>query len=312
MTLKHKKQTLLANDPAKDISANAWNDDHAIADGLDFPEENPVAPPANTVRVFGRKVGGRMMPAFKGPSGLDSSLQPSFARNRIAMWLANGNSTAATSFGLAATSGGTATAASVTTTSIVTAIRRLDYLVTTAATTAIAFLMPTGTINQLFRGTGALGGFHIITRFGGATGMTNASHRFWAGLSDYAGNPTDAEPSSRSNLIGVGYDSTDSNWQIMHKTGTGAVTKINLGASFPRQTVDRSKMYELVLFCPPAGTTVFYEFIELGSSNVASGEITTNLPAATSIVRPSIAASVGGVSSVIGITVASVYIETDY
>jgi hypothetical protein len=149
-------------------------------------------------------------------------------------------------------------------------------------------------------------------RFGGATGMTNASHRFWAGLSDYAGNPNDAEPSSRSNLIGVGYDSADANWQIMHKTGTGAVTKINLGASFPRQSVDRSKMYELVLFCPPAGTSVFYEFTELGTSNVATGEITTNLPAATTLVRPSVVASVGGQSAVIGISVASVYIETDY
>jgi hypothetical protein len=172
--------------------------------------------------------------------------------------------------------------------------------------------MATGTINQLFRGTGSLGGFHVVMRFGGATGMSTSTHRFWAGLSDYAGNPSDAEPSSRSNLIGVGYDSADANWKFMHKTGTGAVTKVDLGASFPRQNADRSKMYELALFCPPGGSWVRYEFTELGTSNVTTGEISTNLPATSSLVRPSIVASVGGTSSVIGISVASIYIETDY
>lgn len=311
--IKHKKNSAVADGGDTSlVQPSDWNDDHTVTGGLDLPEENPSSPPADTVRLFGRKVGGRMLPSFKEPSGLDSSLQPTFARKRIAMWVANGNSTTATSFGLAATSGGTATAANVAPTNIHTAVRRIDYLVTTAATTAIAFLLPTGTINQLFRGTGILGGFHVVMRFGGATGMTNTSHRFWAGLSDYAGNPSDVDPSTRSNLIGVGYDLADANWQIMHKTGTGTVTKVDLGAAFPKQSVDRSKMYELVLFCPPGGTSVFYEFTELGTSNVTSNVITTNLPAATSLVRPSIVASVGGVSSVIGIAPASVYIETDY
>ena len=141
--------------------------------------------------------------------------------------------------------------------------------------------------------------------------MTNSTHRFYAGLSSTAMNYTDVEPSSRANLIGVGYDSGDANWQLMHKTGTGAVTKVDLGASFPRQASDRSKMYELALYCIAGGTSVFYEFTDLVTGAVAAGEITTNLPTGTQPMRFAVAASVGGTSSVVGVSMAQVYLETD-
>lgn len=311
--IKHKKNSLIADGGDMTlVQPSDWNDDHTVTGGLDLPHENPSVPPTDTVRVFGRKVGGRMMPAFKGPSGLDTALQPSIARNSVQKWVANGIGTNVTSIGLTSTSIGTATQALVAPTNIHTAIRRMDYLVTTAATTAIAASQPTSLIDQLFRGTGVLGGFHVVMRFGGATGMPNASHRFYAGLQNSIGNASDTQPSSRNNLIGVGYDSADANWHLMHRRGTDAVTKIDLGSLFPRQSVDRSKMYELVLFCPPAGTSVTYEFTDLGTGDVALGNITTNLPDATTLMRPLIAASVGGVSTVIGIAVSSIYIETDY
>lgn len=255
-----------------------------------------------------------MMPAFKGPSGLDSALQPSLARNKVALWSPAGNSTTVTQFGMAAVSGGgTATAAAVATTNLHTAMRRLDYLVTTASTTAVAHLLSANAnANQYFRGTAQLGGFHMVLRFGGATGMSTATHRFYAGMTSGTSNPTDSEPNSRPGLIGVGYGSADPNWKIMHKTASGAATEIDLGASFPRQTDNRSKMYELVLFCPPGGTSVFYEFTDLTTGAVATGGISTNLPTATTLLKWIIAASVGGTSSVIGISVASAYIETDY
>jgi hypothetical protein len=313
MTIKHSVVTAQPNDPAKDVSANAWNDNHVINGGLDLPLESVPTPPANTVRLFGYKVGGRMMVAFKGPSGLESSLQPSIARNKIALWSPAGNATTVTQIGMAAGSLGTASAANVATTNIFTAMRRLDYLVTTAATTAIAALSSSGAgSGQFFRGTAPLGGFHVVLRFGGATGMATATHRFYAGMTSTAMNFTDAESSSRDNLIGVGYDSADANWQLMHKTGSGAVTKVDLGAAFPRQTADRSKMYELVIFCAPGGASVFYEFIDLTTGAVVTGEITSNLPSASQLLRWGIIAGAGGTSSVIGISVASAYVETDY
>jgi hypothetical protein len=313
MAVKHAKTSAI-NDTADAslVQPSDWNADHTVVGGVDLPLETVTAPAANNVRLFGRKVGGRMMPAFVEPSGLDTALQPSLARNKVAWWTAVGNGTGVSQLGMAANTVGTATTASVATTNLHTAMRRLDYLVTTASTTAIALLQTgTGSANQFFRGTGGLGGFHAVFRFGGATGMATSTHRFYAGFTSIS-TITDIEPSARDNIIGAGYDSTDANWQIMHKTGTGAVTKINLGASFPRQSADRSKMYDLALFCAPGGSSVFYEFTDLDTGAVATGEISTNLPGATTLIRGVIAASVGGTSSVIGISLVSLYIETDY
>lgn len=314
MALKHKKNSAKADGAdATLVQPSDWNDDHQVVGGLDLPLETVSAPPADTVRLFGRKVGGRMMPAFEGPSGLDSSLQPSLARNKVAYWSPAGNSTTVTQVGMAASSAGTATAANVATTNLHTAMRRLDYLVTTAATSAIAYLFSAAaTANQFFMGTAPLGGFHVVLRFGGATGMATATHRFFAGMTSGTTAALDSEPNSRSGIIGVGYGSADPNWKLMHKTASGTATEIDLGASFPRQTVDRSKMYELALFCAPGGTRVFYEFTDLITGAVAAGEINSNLPTATTLLKWMIAASVGGTSSVIGISVASAYAETDY
>ena len=47
----------------------------------------PSAPAANGLNLFSRSIGGRIMPVFMGPSGLDATLQPSIGRNKIAMWI---------------------------------------------------------------------------------------------------------------------------------------------------------------------------------------------------------------------------------
>lgn len=313
--LKHKKTSAIPDGGDSSlVQPSDWNDDHQVNGGFDLPFENVSAPPANTVRLFGGKLGGRMMPAFEAPDGVTAFIQPSFAKRRVALWSAISDTTSTSSFGLPGAAMGTATVAGINPSSLPASVRRLDYLVTTASATAIAgWASSSGINNHIFIGsTAAYGGFHIAGRFGGATGMTNAAHRFYAGLSSTAMNYSDVEPSSRANLIGVGYDSGDANWQLMHKTGTGEVTKVDLGANFPRQVGDRSKMYDLVLYCVAGGTSVFYEFTDLVTGAVAAGEITTNLPAGTQTMRFAVAASVGGTSSIIGVSMAQVYIETGY
>ena len=314
MTLKHRKNiTVPDGGDTSVVQPSNWNDDHIVSGGLDLPNETVSSPPADTVRLFGRKVGGRMMPAFEGPSGLDSALQPNFARNKISMWSASPSSTTGTSYGFTQLTGGTGTSANVASTSLFNSMRRMDYLVTTAATTAVAFFGQGPVANNFyFRGSSNYGGFHLVMRFGGATGMATSTHRFYAGLTSTTANPTDVEPNTRNDLIGVGYGAADANWKLMHKTGSGTATEIDFGASFPRQSADRSKMYELALFCPPAGSSVFYEFTSLSDAVVTFGEISTSLPAATTLLKPIVAASVGGTSSVIGVTMVSLYVETDY
>lgn len=283
-----------------------------VVDPLDLSASNPTAPSADTVRVFGRKVGGRMMAAIKGPSGLDTSLQPHSGRNKIATWFPAGNGTVIVANGAAAlTAIGTATAANVATTNRHTYQKRLDYLVATAATTAVAGFRAAAAQWSVGAPSAGNGGFHLICRFGPATGVATATNRCFVGMANSVAAPTDVEPSSITNIVGVGWDAADTNIQIMHR-GAGAVTKIDTGIPVP--TVDRSKSYELALFSPP-GTTqqVGYEFTDLDEGGVVfSGVITTNLPTTSTLLAPRGWMSVGGTSSVIGLALMSLYLESDF
>jgi hypothetical protein len=270
----------------------------------------PTPPAANGVKIFGRSVAGRNIPAFVGPSGLDSSLQPFLARNKIAYAQPNGNSTTVSVLGVAITAAGTATAANVATTNLHQSLRRIDYLVTTAAATAVAGFR--GAATQFFMGNApGRGGFMFVCRFGPATGVATGTHRLFCGMRSSTAAPTDVDPSTLTNIVGVGYDAADTQLQIFCNDGSGVATKIPLGTSFPKPSSDRAKVYELALFCPPNGTSIRYEVTDLDTSAVEAGELTTNIPTSTTLLNHYAYMSVGGTSSVIGMALMSLYIETD-
>lgn len=279
-----------------------------------MPEaSSPGAPATGRVGIFGRSVAGRMMPAFIGPSGLDSILQPHFGRNAICKWEPAGNSTTITATRAAAlTATGTATAANVATTNRHTYMKRVEYLVTTAATTAVAGFRSTAPQYSIGGPSAGLGGFHFICRWGPATGVSTTTNRAFVGLVNSTTAPTDVQPSSVIFMIGMGWDAADTNIQMMHNAG-GTATKIDLGASFPVPTADRTKVYELAMFAPPGTTqSVTYLVTDLVSGATATGTITTNIPTTTTLMAPKGWMSVGGTSSVIGIALMGLYIETDY
>jgi hypothetical protein len=100
--------------------------------------------------------------------------------------------------------------------------------------------------------------------------------------------------------------------QIMHR-GAGAVTKIDLGSSFPVPTADRANAYMLELYAPPGATQkIGWKVTNIASGAVAEGEITTNLPATATYLAPRGWMSVGGTSSVIGLALSSLYVESDW
>ncbi|MFN3280406.1 MAG: DUF2793 domain-containing protein [Tabrizicola sp.] len=273
----------------------------------------PATPAADGVKLFGRKVGGRVMPAFMGPSGLDSALQPMLARNKIGMFIPHGNGTTGVQWGVTYSSTGTATAANVATTNLYTYLRRIEYLVTTASATAVVGFRGAALQWTLGGPSAGLGGFLNVFRWGPATGVATATTRAFAGMRGSVSAPTDVNPSTLTNICGMGWDAGDANIQFMHNDGSGTATKIDLGASFPRPTVDRAAAYEIALFAPPGPTqTLYYEVTDLVSGAIATGSVTTDLPATTQLLAPWSYVSVGGTSSVVGMAVISHYIESDY
>jgi hypothetical protein len=273
----------------------------------------PTPPAADNVTIFGRSLAGRMLPAVVGPSGIDTSLQPFFGSNRVAMFLPLGNSNTSTSVGLAYASTGSGTSSNFATTNRYTRARGLEYLVTTAATTAVVGFRGSQLQFTIGASTAGDGGFLSVLRWGPATGVATATHRAFAGMRGAAAIPTDVQPSSLTNIVGMGWDAADANVQMMHNDASGTATKIDLGASFPVPTVDRTSMYEVAIFAfPGSPSQVGYRVTDLVSGAEASGTITTDLPANTQGMTPWSFMSVGGTSSVIGMKVFGHYIETDY
>lgn len=274
---------------------------------------DPALPGANQIKLYARKLGGRVHPAWEGPLGVGSSIQATLARNSVSLWQAQAAGTAFSSIGPIGTptATGTATAVTPATTSLYTYMRKVEALVTTGAATAVAGWR--GPQLMVCRGNAAtIGGFWFICRWGPATGVATATNRGFCGLRGSNAAPTDVQPSTLTQICGMAWDAADTNIQFM-TNAAGTATKADLGASFPVPTADRTKMYELTMFCAPNDTTLYYEVQDLGTgATTGTLSTTSTLPTNTQMLTPQVWMSVGGTSSVIGVGLSSLYIETDY
>ena len=180
---------------------------------------SPATPAADKINIFDYKVGGANTLGYIGSDGVDHAVQNLIARNGIKHWGFAGNSTTTTQMNAAAlTATGTATAVNVATTNKHTQIKGIEYLVTVAATTAVAGFRDA--VAQYFCGnTAGSGGFKYICRFGPATGVATTTNRCFVGIGSSTAAPTDVEPSSILNQFGVGWDAADANIQVMSNDG---------------------------------------------------------------------------------------------
>ena len=273
----------------------------------------PSTPATGNLALFARSLAGRQMPASVGPSGLDSVLQPGLMRNRVCWFSPMAGSatlTGTNGFLIAAT--GTATAKTPASTSLHTQTAGVDFLVTTAATTAVAGFR--SSVAQFWRGNAAgFGGFTYVCRFSPATGVSTSSgtDRCWVGLVASTSAPTDVQPSSLTSMVGVGYDSADANWQVMGNDGSGTAGKYDTGIAVP--TTDRPGVYEVAMFAPPNGSSITVTFTDVGAWTSFTQVITASadLPPSTTFMCPKGYHSAGGTSTVTGMTLFSIYVETD-
>ncbi len=270
-----------------------------------------TAPAAGGARMVARTGAGLTVPAFLTQDGVIRGVQTAFSRSSPAIWKAVPNTTAPSLMGCSAlTAVGTATASATAVTSQFTYTPRVEYLVTTAAATAVAGFRHTNGLVTVGGGSATLGGFHFVGRWGPATGVATTTNRAFFGMANTTAAPTDVEPSTTVNCIAMGWDAADANIQVMSNDATGTCTKTDLGGAFPVPLTDRTALYELEMFSPK-GTTqaVSWTVTDLVSGATASGTITTDLPATSSILTPRGWMSVGGTSSVIGLALNSLMID---
>lgn len=270
-----------------------------------------TAPAASGVKLLGQASAGRTLPAFLSQDGTAQVLQPWRGRNYAYEWRAiPGASTLSAWGGASFTAVGTASASTPNQTNIHTHIPRVEYQVTVAATTAIAGFRTTTSLVTVGGSVAGFGGFHFVGTWGPSTGVATTTNRAFFGLAAITSAPTDVEPSTAVNCVFMGWDAADTNIQMMRNDATGTCTKIDLGASFPVPTADRTSVYELEMYSPK-GTTqiVYYRVKNLGTGALATGSFNTDLPTTTTAMSPRLWMSVGGTSSVIGVSFYGLWLD---
>jgi Repeat of unknown function (DUF5907) len=269
----------------------------------------PATPAAGGINVYAKDYAGGCETSVLDDLAVEVFMQRSLLSKNIQFWQ-SASGTGLTVWGAAGlTVTGANVTASIDVTNAYTRQIRVDGLVTVAASNAVAGYRSQAPYRSIGAAAAGLGGFIAHLVGGPATGLANTSARFFMGMANTSAAPTDVEPSSITNIVGVGYDSADANYQIMHR-GTGGITKIDLGASFAVGTTNRTDLLKLTLKADP-GTTqrVGYHVRNIANGNEASGVITTNMPANTLLLGPRIWSSVGGVSDVTGVTFSRFYLE---
>lgn len=290
---------------------DAWNDLPAYTlqpEVANLVFDNVTTEPtsiADTLTLYSKDIAGRSMLKWVGPSGLDVVAQPAFFNNSIIM-LAPNTTTTMSAFGTPSpTFTGTAsTPAIITGSGMRLGMRRTTI---TSAATAGSVAQVRTTAYQCYRGDAAgLGGFFFNVRFACPT-ITSDAH-FQIGLFGSTSLTAATTPSAQLNWIGCGFDATDSNLQVFYNGAAGSATKVDLGANFPRGT---DAVFDLTLFSPPNGSFIGYRVKRIDASYDTSGTITTNIPAASTLLAFHSKLNNNATASAVVTELMRVYIETD-
>jgi hypothetical protein len=283
---------------------------------LDLTPTTDPSPPASNLTLYSKEIGGRIMPKWIGPAGVDTPIQPFIGMNKIGLWSAVGNSNAVPPiFGYGAlTIVGTATARNVANTNLFSRMRRLGIVSAATGGSLASFRQAAA---QVYIGDGGgYQGFFKVCRFGISDAATVSGARMFVGISSSVAAPTNVEPSTLTNCIGIGHRAADTNLHLFYG-GSSAQTPINLGANFPTNTLSVD-MYELILFSPPnQNGVVKYRVLRLNTGHVAEGTLPTSngvvLPATTTVLSYMWGYRTNNATALaVGIDLVSDYIETDY
>jgi len=267
----------------------------------------PTTPSANRLNMFAQSRAGRMFPFMQGPSGLDSPLQPALFANYV-HFIGTNTTTTFTSMG-----GPTFTAVGTVSHPALSATVNLKEGVTRAIVTSAATANSASELRvaqtMVYRGDAAgFGGWYMRWRFGFGTAVTN--QRSAVGLWGSTGaTATTQSPSALTNCIFIGNDSSDANLQIMHNDGAGNCTKVDLGASFPANST--TNILDFDLFAAPNSASVGWRVANLRTGAVASGTITTDLPATTTFLAPHAYMNNGGTAAAVVLDFYRYYLEKD-
>lgn len=282
----------------------------------------PITSPAGAIALYELVVGASTITSGTnyllgvaptgdtGPTGATGPAGTDLAETRKRIWTANGgSSTTASYWGWDALTltGTSATARTLASSSLRESIPYAGYPSSASAGSSAQVHSPR---NFCYLGNAAgRGGFTLSIRFCLESASSPATQRSFFGLFVPAtiGN---VEPDTLTNIIGIGALAGDANFSVIHNDGSGTATKVALGANFPARSTDN--VYELTLDSVANSGIVSYTLTCLDSGEVASGTISSDLPANTVFMAPVAWTNNGSTASAAAFGLMQVIGETRY
>lgn len=281
----------------------------------------PAAPASGKIHVYGKAIAGRMMLKVKGPSGIDTPLQPALFQNRIMMYVPSTGTTgtgSGTGIGPVWTSGGTVTHPTPSTTApaISNQMNRTRYanVVTTTNQTLGIKAAAADSLKYWIGSSANLGGFQYAARF--IVELYPASTvRIFAGLTASSATYVVASDTVLNNTCGLWHDTT------APSTGAGAfnfVTRNTTTTTKQQITLSNAiaagNSYDFYMWCAPNGGTIYWRLDDVVNGVTYEGSTSTTLPVNTAFMGPQCAMSNGTANITVttsAIGIAGVYAESD-
>lgn len=191
--------------------------------------------------------------------------------------------------GITASSG--PTAVSIADTNLFTRTERTEFLTSSTSGTLSTFRQTSGyfSINT---------GFIFTTKFGASTNANLSGVRFTNGL--FAANfiVTNVDPTTFINCLSFAKIDGSNNWNFIHNDSSGTATAIDLGSSFPANTINTDIYLGTI---ETSGANIKYTLLRLNTGDTVTGTISTNIPSASLLLSNSLGSSNNANASTVGL-----------
>lgn len=298
------------------VDINVWDDeDYAFV--LPAAPVNPPAPAADSLEFYARKICGRMIPKWMPPSGLDSPVQPALFGNNIVMYMPNTGTTAGLNMGTPWAVGTTISHPTPASTAPamynqLKRTRSANVATTTNQVLGVSSIV-TGA-HQFWRGNAAgLGGFFFFSRFS-IDLWPAATVRLFVGLHSGTTAVVASDTLPAISMCGLWHDTTNAATVLNFTTKDGTTassTAITLNAALAA-----GQVFDFYMYQKPNDSTIYFRLddVVVGNTLIDSSK-TTNLPANTTFMGPSVTMSNGTANVTVTTTaigVNRIYVESDH
>lgn len=275
-----------------------------VLQGLSTP---PAAPATGKALLFAQNRAGKPWLDIMPSLGRGSPLQPHLGSNHAIMWAPDAG-TVISSFGSPPSTVGNVSHPVINTNSLIESARRWK---TTSLATANSVASQRSGYAIFWRGNASgLGGFTIVDRIS-LSALQVTGMGYFGVHSQLTALAATLVLDDIINGVGIGFQrGLHTNWQLVHNDALGAPTLVDLGASFPVDSL--TNIITLYIAATPNSTDIGVRVVEEVSGAFAEFTLTTDIPAVAQLLTIHNYMNNGATAAAVSYDCTGVYIETAF